>query len=566
MKDKLKKFIGGLIAALIFVSAIPPFYAEAAAVGELNEVIDGIVAYEEKTEDCFDAVEWIKALEATAGSGSEWFVIGASAAGIEADYESYACKLVEYAENNSIPSATAKQRIAIAMMACGEKDNEFIRSTAEEESDKLGIMSRVFGLHLLNNDVAANKVTKEELTEQILGLRKSDGGWAIMGTVSDVDVTAMAIQALAPLVKENKEVEEAVDRALGILSEKQLDNGGYAGFGNENPESAAQVVIALTSLGIDPLTDERFIKNENTVLDGFLRYRREDGSFAHVIDGEANVSATYQALLALASIKKMREGRGGLYDLSEARFVKSEEQGTTEEVKPTATEAPTPTAVPTVTVETPAESEDTSKAADIDIKTVVITGTILLGIVAALVLFITGHRNRKNYIFVGGICLLICVAALFTRFSTREAYYSGSETGKEAPIGTVTLTIRCDTVKNEADRRYIPEDGVILPVTTYEIEEGDTVYDILVEAVKEHNIQMENRGSATGAHGMVYIAGIAYLYEQQFGELSGWIYHVNGVAPSYGCGDCVLKDGDVVEWLYTRDLGRDLGENFDDWE
>ncbi len=566
MKDKLKKFIGGLIAALIFVSAIPPFYAEAAAVGELNEVIDGIVAYEEKTEDCFDAVEWIKALEATAGSGSEWFVIGASAAGIEADYESYACKLVEYAENNSIPSATAKQRIAIAMMACGEKDNEFIRSTAEEESDKLGIMSRVFGLHLLNNDVAANKVTKEELTEQILGLRKSDGGWAIMGTVSDVDVTAMAIQALAPLVKENKEVEEAVDRALGILSEKQLDNGGYAGFGNENPESAAQVVIALTSLGIDPLTDERFIKNENTVLDGFLRYRREDGSFAHVIDGEANVSATYQALLALASIKKMREGRGGLYDLSEARFVKSEEQGTTEEVKPTATEAPTPTAVPTVTVETPAESEDTSKAADIDIKTVVITGTILLGIVAALVLFITGHRNRKNYIFVGGICLLICVAALFTRFSTREAYYSGSGTGKEAPIGTVTLTIRCDTVKNEADRRYIPEDGVILPVTTYEIEEGDTVYDILVEAVKEHNIQMENRGSATGAHGMVYIAGIAYLYEQQFGELSGWIYHVNGVAPSYGCGDCVLKDGDVVEWLYTRDLGRDLGENFDDWE
>ncbi len=566
MKDKLKKIIGGLVAGILLVSAILPFNAEAATVGELNELIDGIVAYEEKTEDCSDAEEWIKALEATAGSGSEWFVIGASAAGIEADYESYARKLEEFVEANKIPSATARQRIAVAMMACGVRENDFIRKTAEEESDKLGIMSRVFGLHLLNNNVAAEKVTKEELTEQILGLRKSDGGWAIMGTTSDVDVTAMVIQALAPLVKENKEVAEAVDGAVEILSGKQLENGGFSGFGNENPESVSQVVIAITSLGIDPLTDERFIKNENTVLDGLLRYRREDGSFAHTIDGDANVSATYQALLALASLKKFKEGRGGLYEFGEAESRTPREQDTAKEVEPTVTEAPTPTVVPTAVIETPAESESRSEASAVDIKTIVIAGTILLGIAASLALFLTGHRNRKNYIFVGGICLLICVLAFFTRFSTRDAYYSGAEGRKAAPVGTVTITIRCDTVKDEADRRYIPEDGVILPVTTYEIEEGDTVYDILVEAVKEHNIQMENRGSSTGAHGMVYIAGIAYLYEQQFGELSGWIYHVNGVAPSYGCGDCVLKDGDVVEWLYTRDLGRDLGENFDDWE
>jgi hypothetical protein len=120
------------------------------------------------------------------------------------------------------------------------------------------------------------------------------------------------------------------------------------------------------------------------------------------------------------------------------------------------------------------------------------------------------------------------------------------------------MTIRCDTLIGKADPERIPKDGEIMPVTSYEIEEGDTVYDILIEAVKEYGIQAENRGSSSNAHGMIYIAGINYLYEQQFGELSGWIYHVNGVAPSCGCGDYILKDGDVIEWHYTCDLGRDL--------
>ena len=65
---------------------------------------------------------------------------------------------------------------------------------------------------------------------------------------------------------------------------------------------------------------------------------------------------------------------------------------------------------------------------------------------------------------------------------------------------------------------------------------------------------MENAGQWD----MVYIAGINYLYEFDFGDLSGWIYHVNGSAPSVGCGEYILKDGDRIEWLYTCDLGNDL--------
>ncbi|MBR1898597.1 MAG: DUF4430 domain-containing protein, partial [Oscillospiraceae bacterium] len=72
-----------------------------------------------------------------------------------------------------------------------------------------------------------------------------------------------------------------------------------------------------------------------------------------------------------------------------------------------------------------------------------------------------------------------------------------------------------------------------------------------------------NTGSSANAHGMVYIAGINYLYEYEFGDLSGWVYHVNGISPSRGCGDYLLSDGDVIEWLYTCDLGRDLNEVYE---
>ena len=83
---------------------------------------------------------------------------------------------------------------------------------------------------------------------------------------------------------------------------------------------------------------------------------------------------------------------------------------------------------------------------------------------------------------------------------------------------------------------------------------GDSVYDILIEAARKYNIQMENNGSAD----MVYISGINYLYEFDFGDLSGWVYHVNGIAPSVGCGEYVLSDGDTIEWLYTCNLGNDI--------
>ncbi|MFR5355770.1 MAG: DUF4430 domain-containing protein [Clostridia bacterium] len=129
---------------------------------------------------------------------------------------------------------------------------------------------------------------------------------------------------------------------------------------------------------------------------------------------------------------------------------------------------------------------------------------------------------------------------------------------------TVTYTIRCDTAVANGmaqDPKWagiVPASGVILPVITMEFEPGETVFDLLCRIRDTYKLQMEYRGSDGGQ----YISGINNLYEFDGGRWSGWMYCVNGWYPNYYCGAYQVKDGDVIEWNYTCDLGCDL-ENGD---
>ncbi|MDD4798755.1 MAG: DUF4430 domain-containing protein [Clostridia bacterium] len=128
-----------------------------------------------------------------------------------------------------------------------------------------------------------------------------------------------------------------------------------------------------------------------------------------------------------------------------------------------------------------------------------------------------------------------------------------------------SLTVRCDNILNNIDdlaeekHSLVPEDGVIYPVTELAFTEGETVFDVLLRAMKEAEIHFEF--VHTPAYNSTYIEGINNLYEFDCGELSGWEYCVNGKYPAYGCSLYELQDGDVIEWHYTCDLGRDL-DNF----
>lgn len=167
------------------------------------------------------------------------------------------------------------------------------------------------------------------------------------------------------------------------------------------------------------------------------------------------------------------------------------------------------------------------------------------------------------------LVLVLLVALLFsgTEIQSVDDYYLAHLDDITPESETVFLSIRCDTVFSNLDQldpalrdgNYLPSDGIILPRTEYVLRRGDTVYDILSRALRYNKIQMEYQGADENAYGSIYIQGINYLYEFSCGELSGWMYRVNGTFPRRGCSDYRLTDGDVIEWVYTCDLGRDVG-------
>ncbi|MDR2089866.1 MAG: DUF4430 domain-containing protein [Clostridiales Family XIII bacterium] len=128
---------------------------------------------------------------------------------------------------------------------------------------------------------------------------------------------------------------------------------------------------------------------------------------------------------------------------------------------------------------------------------------------------------------------------------------------------TATLTVRCDTILGNMEFldkekwELVPEDGVILKTTEVTFYEGESVFNVLQREMKRAKLHMEFVN--TPIYNSAYIEGIGNLYEFDAGELSGWMYKVNGRYPNYGCSRYSLADGDAIEWHYTCDLGRDLG-------
>lgn len=137
---------------------------------------------------------------------------------------------------------------------------------------------------------------------------------------------------------------------------------------------------------------------------------------------------------------------------------------------------------------------------------------------------------------------------------------STTEDGKELYC---TLSIRCDTLLNNMEslskgkEELVPANGVVLDSSRVVFYEGESVFNVLQREVKKKKIHMEF--VKTPAYNSIYIEGIHNLYEFDCGELSGWMYKVNDIFPGYGSSRYSLKDGDVVEWVYTCDWGRDVG-------
>lgn len=323
--------------------------------------------------------------------GGEWMALGLARSGRTVP-EGYYDAVVKYVKDNIDSNgrldknkATENARIILALTAIGKDvtnvDGHDLLAGLNEMSylSKQGINGAIFTLIALDSHsyTPAGDVTRDKLVQAILDAQISgDGGWSLDGKNADVDMTAMAIQALAAYYKSNSSAKKAVDKGLSWLSSVQQNDGGFTSWGAANSESCAQVIVALTALGIDPAKDSRFIKNGVSVLDALCSFAVNGGGFKHLAtETSANGMATEQGFYALVAYYRLLNGQSSLYDMADVKLegVKTEESVNDADKPDDATNTDTP-------VDT--EVEDTSSGGQVVLWVVI--GAVAVGGITAL--------------------------------------------------------------------------------------------------------------------------------------------------------------------------------------
>ena len=184
---------------------------------------------------------------------------------------------------------------------------------------KQGLNGPIFALIALdtNDYQTADASIRQQCIDFILEKELEGGGWALSGNIPDADMTAMALQSLAGH-RDNTNVNSAVERGISALSEMQNENGGYSSWGTVNSESIAQVITACTALGIDPDTDERFMKNGSAVDALLSFYDNSSEMFSHTLGDGGNAMATDQCSYALIAYLRYLNGENALYDMTDS--------------------------------------------------------------------------------------------------------------------------------------------------------------------------------------------------------------------------------------------------------
>lgn len=263
--------------------------------------------------------------------GGEWMVIGLARSGrpVPAGYYD---NVVEYVKakadaNERLHRAkvTDNARVILALTSIGKDVTNVGGHNLLKGLDNMdyiqtqGINGPIWALIALDshNYPTSGDVTREKLIQAILDAQLPGGGWTLSGNDADPDMTAMAIQSLTPYYKTNETVKATVDKALEALSALQRNDGGFGSWGTVNSESCAQVIVALTALGIDPTADSRFVKNDLTVLDALASFYVTGGGFRHTAGGDLDGMATEQGYYALAAYYRFVNAQTRLYDMSD---------------------------------------------------------------------------------------------------------------------------------------------------------------------------------------------------------------------------------------------------------
>ena len=536
----------------------------------------------------------------------EWAVLGLARGNANVTnsyYDSYYDRVVAYVKANiksgeklDNTKSTEHSRLILALTAIGEDPTSVGGHnllTALNDLDyvkKQGSNGPIWALLAVDSG-NYEYAKREQLIAAILAERTGDG-WSLDGGTADTDMTAMAIQALAPYNDaDHPEVKSAIEAALTLLSGMQQDDGGFASFGTANSESAAQVIVALSALKLDANTNSRFVKNGHSVLENLLSYAQEDGSFLHLSDGSSgnNQMAAEQGTYALVAYDRYVKNKNSLYDMTDV--VKREDASAQEVIDMIDSIGE----VNEYSYDAIAEARNAyNKLSTADKEKVTNYNTLTAAEDAYKAILSERQAERYKELKAHYDELLSDKTKKYGNAAKKklQSILQTAQRDMNAAVscervedifqkamadlddvkpGDIEVTFRLigalEATKDVdlTTDSYLPEYVTWVPTTTYALQENATVYDLYTEAMKDADLR--SVGADNNYVSTIYapscMGGYA-LSEFTNGKKSGWMYTVNGKHPNQGLKNWTLNDGDVVIWHYVNDYSHEVADWFND--
>ncbi len=689
---KAKRILCLLLSAIIIIGVSPITRASEDVTAEGNDIYHIISTGIGSAEDYLG--EQLQEVHNNGGVsyGFEWYIISMLRAGkvVDSDIlDEYYASVSETVKGwgaDVKPTDVEKVALALAVMDKNITDVEGVDLISIIcNSEKLGDGANELAYALIAI-YASGKVTpndakwnERDIIDELLGFQATDGGFGLSDdTISNVDITAICVQALAPY-KEEEAVKNSIDKALTYLSENASDKWNYA----DNPNSTAQVLLALATLGIDVTNPSNGFGNsaQENIITALEKYRNTDGS-GYVYSSSVNSMATVQVMQAYDAYRKTYKEGIQYWDFGTDGQAYDDEIEN-EETKPEEKEAEPADIYVTIVDDGKIVADKNGEyvaQAKVTVTDFDKNGTLTVdeALHATHERYYDGGAEAGYSTFVGDLGLSLAVlwgkgtpetTALASYYLNNISCWSLNDTVKEGDYltafnyfdaiywsdaysyfnenevetqsgETVTLTLNyvsgydattyapiispCSGAKVEllgdenslqkifttdkdgkvklsftgdlsVGKYYVmaykddnsivptvckinvtagsggdsggsvsrnisvyirvadPEGNTYLEKTGYSVRKGTSVYELL----RKTELNIKATESAYG----VYIKAIEGLGELDEGEGSGWMYRVNGNFSDKSASLYSLSDGDFVEWLYTRDLGEDLGDN-----
>lgn len=506
----------------------------------------------------------------------EWLILalarggiisGTDTSGVAATYLENAYSVLRDMRDTKMSQPTDYARVTLAMSALGVEAPQSVLDVVRDY-DRVaaqGINAVTYALLALDSKPykdAGDDALRDKYVALLLDNACESGGWVYGGdktSTADVDMTAMVLQALAPYyLNGDANVKSAVDKGLSALKAMQKSTGGFASYGTYNAESTAQVIVALTALGIDPTSAEW--KQTGDPIDALLHFYDASASmFRHTTNGKADQMATEQSAYALVAYKRFVSKQNRLYDMSDA----FSESGEVKDPKQTVASAKLEIGAmgrQTVSMAVANTEDEVKSYIATRLKLLTTKGPTYEVSVQKLVPAVAGTETDPNG--TGGSFIATVTITMDSAKETADIYGTITATKYEAPKEDITVTFQLlgdehHTIKTDADvhtyRFNADEMPVWIDTVTVTVPGGSTVGDVFKKVMDEKGYTYEGLEQGYIRSISQPEGGISLREKDDSRTNAGWMYLVNGTHPNVGLNSYELQKGDVITWHWCDD-------------